>query len=82
VKAVAEPALEALLTEFDAMGITVECLPELHTLLPFVADQPRLRAALDAVSASLLEKCTDGTRVKLGAQPHQLAAVAAWLRER
>lgn len=82
VKAVAEPALEALLTEFDAMGITVECLPELLSLLPHVADQARLRAALDTVSASLLEKCTDGTRVKLGAQPHQLAAVAAWLRER
>ena len=82
VKAVAEPALEALLTEFDAMGITVECLPELHSLLPHVADLPRLRTTLDAVSASLVEKCTDGTRVKLGAQPHQLAAVAAWLRER
>lgn len=77
-RAIAGPAVASLLDEFDAMGITVECLPELMPLLPQVPDPDRLRGALDRVAASLVEKCTDGTRVKLGAQPHQLAAVAAW----
>lgn len=79
VKAVADPAIAALLDEFEAMGITVECLPELIPLVPHAAASDRLRNALDRVAASLIEKCTDGTRVKLGAQPHQLAAVAEWL---
>ena len=79
VKTIAEPAVATLLTEFDAMGITVECLPELMPLLPHVEDQEPFRNALDRVAASLVEKCTDGTRVKLGAQPHQLAAVAEWV---
>jgi len=78
VKAVADPAVSALLDEFDAMGITVECLPELMPLLPHLGNQDRFRAALDRVAASLVEKCTDGTRVKMGAQPHQLAAVVEW----
>jgi hypothetical protein len=81
VNAVAGPAVAALLDEFDAMGITVECLPELKPLLPHLGNQDRFRAALDRVAASLVEKSTDGTRVKMGAQPHQLAAVAAWLRK-
>lgn len=80
VKAVADPAVSALLDEFDAMGITVECLPELMPLLPLLGNQDRLRPALDRVAASLVEKSTDGTRVKMGAQPHQLAAVAEWVR--
>jgi hypothetical protein len=79
VKAVADPAVSALLDEFDAIGITVECLPELMPLLPHLGNQDRFRAALDRVAASLVEKCTDGTRVKMGAQPHQLAAVAEWV---
>lgn len=79
VKAIADPAIAALLDEFDAMGITVECLPELIPLLPHVSEADRLRSALDRVAASLVEKSTDGTRVRLGAQPHQLAAVADWL---
>lgn len=80
VKTVADPAIATLLDEFDAMGITVECLPELMPLVPHLSDPERLRGALDRVASSLVEKCTDGTRVKLGAQPHQLAAVAEWLR--
>lgn len=78
VKAIADPAIAALLDEFDAMGITVECLPELIPLLPHVSEADRLRTALDRVAASLVEKSSDGTRVRLGAQPHQLAAVADW----
>lgn len=80
VKAVADPAVTALLDEFDAMGITVECLPELMPLVPHLSDPSRLKTALTRVAASLVEKCTDGTRVKMGAQPHQLAAVAQWVR--
>ena len=79
VKAIAGPAVTALLDEFDAMGITVECLPELMRFVPHLSGSERLRQAIDRVAASLVEKCTDGFRVKLGAQPHQLAAVAAWV---
>lgn len=79
VKAIADPAIDALLDEFDAMGITVECLPELMPLHRHCADRERLQAALDRVAASLVEKCSDGSRIRLGAQPHQLAAVAEWL---
>lgn len=82
VKAVADPALEALLTEFDAMGITVECLPELLLLDPHFPDHTRLKSATDRVAASLVGKSTDGSRIRMGAQPHQLAAVAAMLREK
>jgi hypothetical protein len=81
VKAVAETAVTALLDEFDAMGITVECLPELMPLVAHLSDPSRLQTALTRVAASLVEKCNDGTRVKMGSQPHQLAAVAAWLRK-
>lgn len=80
VKAITEPAVTALLDEFVAMGITVECLPELMALVPHVSGSERLRQAIDRIAASLAEKCTAGFREKLRAQPHQLAAVAAWLR--
>lgn len=82
VKAVAEPALEALLTEFAAMGITVECLPELLLLNPHFPDHTALESAIDRIAASLAGKSTDGSRIHMGAQPHQLAAVAAMLRGR
>lgn len=78
-RAIADSAVTALLDEFDAMGITVECLPELIPLLDHVSEPSRLKAALDRVAASLVEKSTDGVRVKLGAQPHQLAAMAGWV---
>lgn len=80
VKGVAGPAVTAILDEFDAMGVTVECLPELMPLVPHASASERLRSTIDRVAASLVEKCTDGTRTKLGAQPHQLAAVAEWVR--
>ncbi len=79
VKAIADPAVTAMLDEFDAMGITVECLPELIPLVAQLSDPGRLRGALHRVAASLVEKSREGTRVRLGAQPHQLAAVAAWV---
>lgn len=79
VKAVAEPALGAILTEFNAMGITVECLPELMVLEKHFPELDGLKPAIDRVAASLVEKSSDGTRVRMGAQPHQLAAVAEWL---
>jgi len=79
VDAVAKPAIQALLDEFDAMGITVEALPELLTLAQHYPDDERLRKAVQSMAASLIAKCTDGKRVKMGAQPNQLAAVAGVL---
>jgi hypothetical protein len=76
VDAVALPAIRALLDEFDAMGITVEALPELHALAKQHPDDARLQKAVRDMASVIVSKCTDGTRVKLGAQPHQLAAVA------
>jgi len=81
VKSVAGPAVTALLDEFDAMGITVECMPELMPLAEHLPEPARLRQTLDRVAASLVEKCTEGTRTKLCAQPHQLGAVAEWVRK-
>ncbi len=75
VDAVALPAIRALLDEFDAMGITVEALPELHALAKQHPDDARLQKAVRDMASTIVNKCTDGTRVKLGAQPHQLAAV-------
>ncbi len=74
---VARPAIKALLDEFDAMGITVEALPELLTLAGLFSDDARLQKATQNMAASLIAKCTDGKRVKMGAQPNQLAAVPA-----
>jgi len=82
VKAVAEPALGAILTEFNAMGITVECLPELMVLEKHFPELDGFKPAIDRVAASLVEKSSDDTRVRMGAQPHQLAAVTEWLRAR
>jgi hypothetical protein len=76
VDAVALPAIRALLDEFHAMGITVEALPELHALAKQHPDDARLQKAVRDMASTLVNKCTDGTRVKMGAQPHQLAAVA------
>ncbi len=76
VERVTRPALAALLDEFDAMGVTVEALPELLTLRERYPADARLRAAVERMAASLIAKSTDGRRVKMGAQPNQLAAVA------
>ena len=75
VDAVALPAIRALLDEFDAMGITVEALPELHALAKQHPDDARLQKAVRDMASVIVSKCTDGTRVRMGAQPHQLAAV-------
>lgn len=74
--AVTQPALKALLDEFDAMGMTVEMLPELQTLAALDPDDTRLQAAVQAMVGNILAKCTDGQRVKLGSAVAQLAAVA------
>ncbi len=74
---VAAPAIKTLLDEFDAMGITVEAMPELQTLTKLYPDDSRLRNATECMAASIIAKCTDGKRVKMGSQPNQLAAVNA-----
>jgi hypothetical protein len=74
---VTRPAVKALLDEFDAMGITVEALPELLTLATLHPADTRIQKATQDMAASLIAKCTDGKRVKMGAQPNQLAAVPA-----
>jgi hypothetical protein len=76
IDAITQPAIRALLDEFDAMGITVEALPELHALAKQHPDDARRQKAVRDMASVIINKCTDGTRVKLGAQPHQLAAVA------
>jgi hypothetical protein len=75
IDAVAKPAIKALLDEFDAMGITVEALPELLTLSTLYPEDTRLKKAVSTMASFLIEKCTDGKNVKMGAQPNQLAAV-------
>ena len=75
VDALAKPALAALLSEFDAMGITVEALPELLTFRSLYPEDAKLKAATSAMAASIILKCTDGKRVKMGTTPLQLAAV-------
>jgi hypothetical protein len=75
VDAITQPAIRALLDEFDAMGITVEALPELQMLASQFPDDKRLQKAVRDMASVIVSKCTDSTRVKMGAQPHQLAAV-------
>ncbi len=71
---VAIPAIKRLLDEFDAMGITVEALPDLQTLHVLYPDDISLRNATQSMAAAIIAKCTDGKRVKMGSQPNQLAA--------
>jgi len=78
--AVMKPAIRALLDEFDAMGMTVEALPELQTLTGLYPDDGRLKAALQVMAGSIIAKCSDGQRVKMGAAVAQLAAVAVALK--
>jgi hypothetical protein len=75
VARVTERALRALLDEFDAMGITVEALPELMLLQNVFPEDARLRAAVLTMAGSIAAKCTDGVRVKMGSAPNQLAAL-------
>lgn len=76
VNRVLAPAVETLLDEFDAMGQTVEALPALQDLAALDPADTRLRQAVTAAAAVVVSQCTDGKRVKMGAQPDQLAAVA------
>ena len=75
VASVAKPAVRAMLEEFDAMGITVEALPELVVLAKIFPEDTRLADGVKRMAASIAAKCTDGKRVKMGASPHQLAAL-------
>ncbi len=74
--AVTRPAIKALRDEFDAMGHTVEALPELQTLSRLFPGDTRLQRTTSLMAAGIVGKCTDGRRVRMGAQPNQLAAVA------
>jgi hypothetical protein len=59
------------------MGHTVEALPELQTLAALYTGDERLRKAVRDMASGIIAKCTDGTGVKMGAQPDQLAPVPA-----
>jgi len=75
VAGIAERAVRALLDEFDAMGITVEALPESILLQSVFPENTRLHAAVKTMAGSIAAKCTDGIRVKMGSAPNQLAAL-------
>jgi hypothetical protein len=75
VDAVARPAIKALLGEFDAMGITVEALPELLALADLYPDDGRLAKAVRVMAGSIVAKCTDDQRARMGAAPVQIAAL-------
>lgn len=79
VDVVTKLAIKALLDEFDAMGMTVECLPELHTLAVLFPEDGRLKIAVQAMAGNILAKCTDGKQVKMGSAVAQLAAVV-WVK--
>ena len=81
IDAIAQPAIRTLLDEFDAMGMTVEALPELLALSRLYPTDKRLSEAVRTMASSLVSQCTDGKRVKMDVQPHQLAAVADALAE-
>lgn len=56
VKQVLNPALDALLSEFDAMGITVECLPELAQLRQVLPEHARLKTATASMASLIAHK--------------------------
>lgn len=74
--AVARPAIKVLLDEFDAMGVTVEALAELMVLAKLYPDDARLQGAVKFMAGTIIDKCDDGRRVKMGAGPAQIAALA------
>lgn len=75
IDCVAKPGIKALLDESDAMGITVEALPELLTLAKLYPDDARMRNAVQTMAGSIVAKCTDGRRFKMGAGPGQIATL-------
>ena len=75
--AVTSAAVSALLQEFAALGLTVDALPEMIALSRLHPQDPRLQSATKEMASLIMAKCTDGRRVKLGAQPEQLAALAS-----
>lgn len=80
VDRVLKPAVAALLTEFDAAGITVEAMAELRILKAVMSDDRRLDDAADRMAGMIIGKCTDGRRSRMGVSPNQLAAVVADVR--
>lgn len=76
VDAAARPAVAALLTEFDAMGITVDALPELLHLRDLYPDDAKLKSAVETTAAVIISKSTSGDRAKFGVAPDQFAALA------
>ncbi len=75
IDAVAGPAIRALLDEFDAMGITVEALPELQSLAALYPEDGRLAKAVSVMAGGIAAKCADGKRVGMGAAASQIAAL-------
>jgi len=60
VKDTALKGTKALIDEFDAMGVTVDALPELLALDALQLEEPRLRKTIEAAASVLLGK---GARV-------------------
>jgi len=50
-------------------------LPELLALAGLYPDDARLAVAVKMMAGSILAKCTDGRRVRMGASPGQIAAL-------
>lgn len=63
------------LTQHSA-GSRKAFLRELHALAKQHPNDVWLQKAVRDMASVIVNKCTDGTRVRMGAQPHQLAAVA------
>lgn len=76
VDPVTKPAIAALLTEFDAMGFTVDALPELLMLRGLYPADEQLKRATEAMASSFIAKSTQGERAKFAVSPDQFAALA------
>ncbi len=76
VEAVATPAVQALLDEWDASGVTVDLLAELLRYEDRHPHEPRLRGAIELSASVAREKSTRGLSNRFGAPPTELAALA------
>lgn len=76
VLAVQQKAINAVLVEFEAMGVTTYLLDELlrwQALAP--TPMPKLKPTLDLAAGAIVAKCQQGERVRMGVPVTEMAAL-------
>ena len=82
VTASLKSAVDNLTAEFAKVGVTVHCLSTLLRYKKATRDKnTQLNSAIDMSAHAILHKCLRGQRIKMGVDPHELAALVHWAQQ-